>query len=453
MEHKNTISEDQGDINSSEQRRKYHEQLDEQTKYWLEQDEKYFLHQALSTPVMNVLSKTEGAYIYDLNGKKYLDMHGNGVHNAGFSNQDVIAAAMKQMQESLAFTPRRYTNIPAIEFAKKLTEVSPEGLDRVLFCPGGSEAIEMAVMLAKQITGKWKTISYWDAYHGTGFQASSIGGQAHFMKGNGPMVPGALRIEFPNYYRNPWGWTDRDRIDEEYLRQLKILIKNEPDIAAIIAEPISATPVVPSENYWQEVRNICDKEGIFLIFDEIIEGLGRTGKLFATEHYVTPDVLVLGKSLGGGLVPFAGILTKSEYNILQDRSIGHFTHEKNPLAAAIGKATIEYIEQHKLVENAATLGEYLMQQFHELKEELPVIGNIAGRGFHIGVELVTDRKTKERAFELAEKVMYRCMEMGLAFKIIEGNIITLRPSLVLSKDDCDFIIQTIKTAILKELRN
>ncbi len=94
-----------------------------------------------------------------------------------------------------------------------------------------------------------------------------------------------------------------------------------------------------------------------------------------------------------------------------------------------------------------------MQQFHELKEELPVIGNIAGRGFHIGVELVTDRKTKERAFELAEKVMYRCMEMGLAFKIIEGNIITLRPSLVLSKDDCDFIIQTIKTAILKELRN
>ncbi|AXE20990.1 aspartate aminotransferase family protein [Runella rosea] len=452
MSPENLISEDQGDINSSEQRHLYTQSLDAQTLHWLEEDAKYFFHQALSTPVMNVLSKTEGAYIYDLNGKKYLDMHGNGVHNAGFNNPAVVEAMIRQMSEALAFTPRRYTNIPAIQLAKKLTEITPAGLDRVLFCPGGSEAIEMAVMLAKQITGKWKTISFWDAYHGTGFQSGAVSGQAHFLKGNGPMVPGALHAEFPNYYRNPWKWDDTDAIDEEYLRQIKLIIRNEPDIAAIVAEPISSTPVVPSQNYWQEIRSLCDREGIFLIFDEIIEGLGRTGKMFASEHYVTPDVLVLGKSLGGGMVPFAGIVSKSEYNVLQDSSIGHFTHEKNPLCCAAGLAEIEFIEEHRLVENAATKGEYLMNAFREMQEKYPLIGNVAGKGFHIGIDLVKDRKTKERAYEEAERIMYRCMERGLAFKIIEGNVITLRPSLILTQDQCDFIIDTIEEALREETK-
>lgn len=231
-------TEDQGDINTTEERKKFREELDGSIQHWLEEDAKYFFHQALSTPVMNVLSKTEGAYLYDLQGKKYLDMHGNGVHNAGFSNPYVVEAMKKQLEDSLCFTPRRYTNIPAIQLAKKLTEITPEGLDRVLFCPGGSEAIEMAVMLAKQITGKWKTISFWESYHGTGYQAASVGSQEHFTVGNGPMVPGAMHVEFPNYYRNPWGYTETDAIDDEYLRQIKTILRHNPDVAAIIAEPI-----------------------------------------------------------------------------------------------------------------------------------------------------------------------------------------------------------------------
>ena len=410
-------------------------------------DSRYFLHQALSTPVMNVLSKTEGPYIVDLNGKKYLDLHGNGVHNAGFSNPSIIEAVKKQLDANLAFTPRRYTNIPAIKFAKKIIEITPEGLDRVLFCPGGSEAIEMAVMLAKQITGKWKTISYWDSYHGNGFQASSVGGEEHFTVGNGPMVPGAFHVEFPNYFRNPWGFSDQGKIDQEYLRQIKNIITHNPDIAAIIAEPISATPVVPSTTYWQEIQYLCQKYNIFLIFDEIIEGFGRTGKMFASEYFVTPDVLVLGKSLGGGVVPFAGIVTKDKYNTLSHRSIGHFTHEKNPLCAAAGLAEIEYIEENDLVENAHKLGNYLMERLRELKNIYPLIGNIAGKGFHIGIDLVKNRETKERAVEEAEQIMYSCLEQGVAFKIIEGNVITMRPSLVIDKDDCDLIIESLKNAL------
>lgn len=443
------ISREQGDINQSEWRETYTNGLSSKTRYWLDEDARYFLHQALSTPVMNVLRKTEGAWIEDLDGKRYLDLHGNGVHNAGFSNQAVIAAVMQQLNDSLAFTPRRYTNIPAIELAKKLISITPAELQRVLFCPGGSEAIEMAVALAKHITGKWKTISYWDSYHGNGFQSSSLGGEEHFSTGLGPMIPGAFHIEFPNYYRNPWDLDDEEKIDALYIRELLIILERNPDIAALVAEPISSTPVVPSASYWQQVREICDSFGIFLIFDEIIEGFGRTGKWFACEHFVTPDVLVLGKSLGGGILPFAGIATKEKYNVLQHRSIGHFTHEKNPLCAAAGLATINYIETNNLVENAQTLGAYLYEQLLLLQERFPVIGNVAGRGLHIGIDLVIDRKTKERAITYAERIMYDCLTLGVSLKIIEGNILTLRPSLVITKDECDLIISVLSTAFAR----
>ena len=444
-----TISKEQGDTNTGSLRAQYVDGLNEETRHWLEEDAKYFLHQALSTPVMNVLSKTEGAWIEDLQGRRYLDLHGNGVHNAGFSNAEVIAAVQRQLQDKLAFTPRRYTNIPVIELAKKLVAITPAELTRVLFCPGGSEAIEMAVALAKHVTGRWKTISYWDSYHGNGFQSSSIGGEEHFSIGMGPMMPGAFHIEFPNYYRNPWGLEDEEAIDEQYLRQLKVILQRNPDIAAIVAEPISSTPVVPSQSYWQQIREICDAHGIFLIFDEIIEGLGRTGKWFACEHYVTPDVLVLGKSLGGGLLPLAGIVTKEKHNVLQHRSIGHFTHEKNPLSATAGLAAINYIESHELVKNAAALGDYLIEKLLELKRRFPVIGNVAGKGMHLGIDLVKDMVTKERATLYAEQIMYDCLEQGVAFKVIEGNILTLRPSLVITKDECDLIVHSLSTAFAR----
>jgi 4-aminobutyrate aminotransferase len=443
------ISLEQGDINQSELRNKYQQQLSSQTKKLIEEDAALFLHQALSTPVMNALSKTEGAFIFDMDGKAYLDLHGNGVHNAGFSNPYVIEKVIAQLKNLLAFTPRRYTNNPAIDLAKKLISIAPAALNRVLFCPGGSEAIEMAVMLAKQITGKWKTISFWDSYHGTGFQAAAVGGEEHFSVGNGPMVPGSFHVEFPNYYRNPWGLKNTDDIDEEYLRQIKIILHRHPDMAALIAEPISATPVVPSKHYWNEVQGLCKQYGMFLIFDEIIEGFGRTGKMFASEHYVTPDVLVLGKTLGGGLMPFAGILTKEEYNVLQHRSIGHFTHEKNPLCCTAGLATIEYIEENNLVENSAKLGDYLMDQLKALGEIYPIVGNVAGKGLHIGVDLVKNKTTKERAIKEAEAIMYDCMQQGVAFKIIEGNIVTMRPSLIITKNHCDMIITALKNAFEK----
>jgi 4-aminobutyrate aminotransferase len=400
---------EQGDINTTANRRKYWKRnLSETAKKWFEEDTQYFLHQSLSTPVLNVLSKAQGIYLEDLDGKQYIDMHGNGVHNAGFNNAEVIKALKKQLDAGMSFCPRRYTNIPAIALAKKLAEIAPGDLCRSLFCPGGSEAIEMAIMLAKLITGHFKTISYWDSYHGTGMGAASVGGEEHFRGGLGPMMPGALHVEFPNYYRNPWGFDNQDDVDTECLRQIEVILQREPEMAAIIGEPISATPMVPTQRYWQGVKKLCEEFGALLIFDEIIEGFGRTGKMFASEYYVTPDVLVLGKSLGGGLVPFAGIVTYDRYNTLQHRSIGHYTHEKNALCA---------------------------------------IGDVTGVGLHIGIDLVKDPKTKERAVDEAEIIMFKCLEKGLSFKTIEGNVITLRPALVITQEEIDRALGILEGAL------
>jgi 4-aminobutyrate aminotransferase len=305
----------------------------------------------------------------------------------------------------------------------------------------------MALMLARQITGRFKTISFWDSFHGAGLGAASVGGEEHFSAGFGPMVPGAFRVEFPNYYRNPWGFESEEEVDAECLRQIELVLRREPEMAAVIGEPISATPVVPSQRFWEGVKSLCESYGALLIFDEIIEGLGRTGKLFACKHFVTPDILVLGKSLGGGLLPFAGIVTHAKYNVCQHRSVGHYTHEKNALCCAAALAEIDYILDKKLHKKAADLGDYTLKRLNQLKEKHPMIGHVAGLGLHLGIDLVRSQKTKERAVDEAEIIMFKCLERGLSAKTIEGNVLTLRPALVITQQEMDQAIDIIDEVI------
>jgi 4-aminobutyrate aminotransferase len=205
--------------------------------------------------------------------------------------------------------------------------------------------------------------------------------------------------------------------------------------------------MVPSPGYWQGVKKLCEDYGALLIFDEIIEGFGRTGKMFASEYYVAPDVLVLGKSLGGGLLPFAGIVTHEKYNTCPHRSIGHYTHEKNALCAAAALAEIDYLEKHKLCDHAAELGRYTLKRLNAMKAKHPLIGNVTGVGLHIGIDLVTNSKTKARAVDEAEIIMFKCLEKGLSFKTIEGNVITLRPALVITQEEMDRALDILEAVI------
>ncbi|WNJ20114.1 aspartate aminotransferase family protein [Pontibacter sp. G13] len=419
----------------------------ERVQALLNRDAQVFYHQSLSTPVFNTVTGVDGAYLIDGHGRRLLDLHGNGVHTVGYHHPRVLSAMKAQLESGLSFAPRRFTNDPAVQLAEKMVDITPDGLERVLFCPGGSEAIEMAVMLAKHVSGRWKTISYAGTFHGAGFQAISIGADPHFQEGLGPMMPGALHLELPDYYRNPWGFEDQDQIDEAYLQQARAQIAANPDVAAWITEPIFYNSTVPTKTYWQRVQQICQDHGIKLIFDEIYTAFGRTGKMFACEHFVTPDMLVVGKGFGGGVVPFAGIIGRQELNVLQHRSIGHFTHEKSPICSAVAKAVIHTVEEEKLVEHAARLGTYFREELLALQEEFSLIGQVTGLGLNLALDLVKDRKTKERATEAAHHVMNSCLQRGVSFKLIQGNILNLKPALIITRDEIDQIVDAIRAGL------
>ncbi len=436
-------------VNQGENNRFLFNELQESdfTRDLLARDAQVFYHQTLSSPVFNTVVKAEGAYLYDGAGNQYLDLHGNGVHTVGYNNPDLIQAIKDQIDAALTFAPRRFTNLPAVELAEKLASLAPDTLNRVLFCPGGSEAIEMATMLAKHYTGKWKTLSYYGTFHGAGFQAVSIGADPHFRAGLGPMMPGAIHLELPDYYRNPWGWTDQQQIDDEYIRQLKVQLEFNSEIAALITEPIFYNSTVPTRYYWEQVKQLCTEHGILLIFDEIYTAFGRTGKMFAAEHFVTPDIIVVGKGFGGGIVPFAGIIGREDLNILEHKSIGHYTHEKSPFCAAVAKAMIDYVENNQLVTYAASMGAHFRAGLEALQAEFERVGNVSGLGMNLSLDLVLDRKTKVRAFDQAQALMNFCMNRGISFKLIQGNILNLKPALVVTKSEIDFVLETLRAGL------
>ena len=433
----------EGDINQSVLREKWETRHDTETKEWLDADAKYFLHQSLSTPCLDIVEKSAGASFTRLNGETFLDFHGNSAHQVGFGNPYVIEAIKNQLDE-LSFCTRRYTNRPAVRLARKLVESTGNKLQKILFAPGGSLAVDMALKLARVVTGKHKVISFWDSFHGASLDAISAGGEAIFRKKMGPTMPGVERIPPPNVYRGILG---DDAM--KYADYLEYVIEKEGDIGALLAEPIRNTDViVPPKAFWQRVREICDKHNIMLIFDEIPNGLGRTGQMYAWQHYdVVPDIMCLGKGLGGCIIPLAAIVTKDEYDVAPEISLGHYTHEKNPVACTAGLAAINYIENENLLEKVRENQKYILNRLSDLQHRFEIIGDVRGLGLIWGIELVKDRKTKEKAGEEAEQLMYACMRDGLSFKVSSGNIIQFLPPLTISRDELNRAIEILESNI------
>ena len=389
----------------------------------------------MSTPCLNVLKSAHGAWIEDIDGRRYLDFHGNNVHQVGFGHPRVIAAIMEQTQR-LSFCTRRYTCEPAIALASKLAEVAPGGLKRVLFAPGGTTAIGMALKLARVATGRFKFVSMWDSFHGASLDAISVGGEADFRQGIGPLLPGCEHVPPPDNRHCPFRCGSACNLTcADYV---EYVLEKEGDVAAVIAETVRCTPFIPPADYWTRIRRACDRHGTLLILDEIPIGLGRTGRLFACEHYgVVPDMLVLGKGLGGGIMPLAALLAREGLNVAADKALGHYTHEKNPVACAAGLATLEVIRQENLVESARRLGDYALGRLREMASRHPLMGDVRGLGLLLGVELLRDRATLERATDEAESVMYAALARGLNFKITMGNILTLTPALIITRAEMD----------------
>ena len=433
----------EGDLNISPRRKEWaREYIDPETERWLDEDAKYFLHQSLSTPCLNVLSHCDGIYIEDLQGRRYMDFHGNNVHQVGFGNRRVIEAIKAQMDE-LPFCTRRYTNIPAITLAKKLAELAPGDLNRVLFAPGGTVAIGMALKLARAATGRFKTISMWDSFHGASLDAISIGGEAIFRSGMGPLLPGTEHVPPPDPVHCPWECGNECNL--KCARYLEYVLEKEGDVGAVIAETVRSTPYIPPPEYWKTIRAACDRHGALLILDEVTTFLGRTGKMFACENYgIVPDMLVIGKGLGGGIFPLAAMIAREGLNVAPGRSLGHYTHEKNPVACAAGLATIECMQDEGLIENAKEIGGYALGRLRSMMDRHEIIGNVRGLGLIIGVEVVRNRETRERATDEAEQIMYSALAKGLSFKLSMGNILTLTPPLTITKAEMDKALDVLE---------
>lgn len=439
----------EGDVNTTPARQAWNASMDdERTQALLKRDSEVFLHQAMSTPCLDTLEAAEGIYIQDATGKKYIDFHGNNVHQLGYGHPHVIKRVQEQIAK-LPFSPRRFTNETAIKCAEKLTQICGGELNRVLFAPGGTSAVGMALKLARHITGNYKVVSLWDSFHGASLDAISVGGEACFRQGMGPLMAGVERIPPAVSYRGAFPVADGS--DVHYADYLEYVIEKEGGVGAFIAEAVRNTDVqVPSKAYWKRIREICDKHNVMLIIDDIPNGMGRSGEWFTYQAYdIEPDMLCIGKGLGGGLVPIAAMVTKDKYNTAEQISMGHYTHEKSPIGCAAALATMEAIEQDGLLDKAKADSQFMREKLLEMKAKYPVIGDVRGIGMLWGIELVTDHESKARAYDEAEAVLYQCLNNGVSFKVSQGNVIQLSPPLIITRAQLTEALAIFEEAIAK----
>ncbi|MEL7639234.1 MAG: aspartate aminotransferase family protein [Solidesulfovibrio sp.] len=438
----------EGDANASPRRAAWRAGLSEKTRKLLDRDEKAFLRQSLSTPCLDALTGCRGSTLTTLDGRELLDFHGNSLHQAGHAHPEIVAAIKAQL-DAMAFCPRRFTNEPAVRLAEELVALAPGRLRKVLFAPGGTLAVGMALKIARLATGRFKTVSMWDAFHGASLDACSVGGEALFRSRIGPLLPGGEHVPPPDPYRcvlNPRGC---DGCGLACARYLEYVLEKEGDVGAVVAEPLRCTTVnIPPPGYWPAVRAACDRHGALLILDETATCLGRTGRVFACQHFgADPDLLVCGKGLGGGIMPLAAVLADPALDVGAAVALGHYTHEKNPTACAAGLAMLGILARDDLPGRAARLGTKALARLTGLAARFPCVGEARGLGLSLAVELVRDRRTKEKASDEADAVLYQCLEAGLAFKTSHGNVLTLTPPLTISETDLDRALDILEGAL------
>lgn len=435
----------EGDINTTPMRKKWmDESSNNELKVLLKRDADIFLHQSLSSPCMDVLKTAKAHQITSVSNHKYLDFHGNNVHQIGYGHEHVIQRVSSQMQ-TLPFSPRRFTNEIAIECAEKLTEIA--NMDRVLFAPGGTSVIGIALKLARIVTGKHKVVSLWDSFHGASMDAISIGGEACFRDGLGPLIPGVERIPPAVSYRGAFPHPPDS--DVQYADYLDYVAEKEGGIGVFIAEAVRNTDVqVPSKAYWKRIREICDKHSIMLIIDDIPNGMGRSGHWFTHQAFdIEPDILCIGKGLGAGIIPIAAMLTHEKYNVAQSISLGHYTHEKSPLGCAAALGLIEVIENEYLLPKVQQDEKWMRDTLERLKQRYSIIGDVRGIGLLWGVELVQSHDHKERACSETEDLMYYCLSHGLSFKISQGNVLQLSPPLNIERGELSLAINILEVGL------
>ncbi|MCW4050262.1 MAG: aspartate aminotransferase family protein [Candidatus Bathyarchaeota archaeon] len=420
-----------------------------------------------------VMTKGEGVYMWDAKGKKYLDFISQlyNVH-IGMGNKVPIEAAKKQLDD-LAYASPSYYNEPQIKLAKKLAKITPGDLCQTFFGNSGTEANEVAIKLAQLYREAPKIISFWDAYHGSTYAMVSVGGSARNRQSKGLSIFEDFKhIASPYCYRCPYKKTypECELFCAEFLKYT-IEKEGENSVAAFMAEPICswAGQVVPPDGYWKRIREICDEKGILMIFDEVMTGFARTGKMFATEHWdVVPDIETYAKGITCGYVPLgACVVNKKLADHFNEKGFPHsYTYSGHSVACATALAVIDYYQKEKLAENSAKMGAYMIDELRGMMERVHIVGDVRGLGLFMGVELVKDRESKDSLVpkELSaddkkdpEKnpMQYftdKIKENGLILGSSWGtSILRMMPALVITKDQVDEGLQVLEQTLTETM--
>lgn len=413
----------------------------------------------------------EGIYLFDENGKRYIDgSSGAMVSNIGHSNPRVLKKIKAQMDKATFGYRLHFRTHPSEDLAAKTVSMMPEGLDRVFFVSGGSEAVESAVKLARQYAltqgegTRYKVISRFPSYHGCTFGALDLTGYDPLREPFAPMMTGMPKIAAPATY------LDRDNLTEEqrglkYAEMLrdKIIAEGPESVLAFVMEPIggaSTGALVAPDSYYGRIQEICKEFGVLLIYDEVMTGAGRTGKFLAAEHWgITPDIVAMSKGFGAGYAPLGAIVAGARLvePILNAGGFLHgFTYAGNPLACSAGLAVLEEMEDQGLIENAARMGDVLMRELRALMDVYPFIGDVRGKGLLTAFEFVADRETMaplppkleaharlvELAYERGLIIYSRRTRGGTA-----GDHFLIAPPLIITEDQIGEMMAILRDAL------
>ncbi len=425
-----------------------------------------------------VMVRGQGVYLYDASGREYLDAVGGiSVVNVGHGVPEIIAA-MREQAEKVAFVHGgSFANQAAGALCEELAAWAPPGMGKIVLLSGGSEATETAMKLARQYhlergrPRKYRIVSRWTSYHGNTIGALSMSGRTAWRRDFTPYLLNFPKVQPPYCYRCPYlashpacGVACADELERV------ITLEGADDIAAFIAEPVigtSAAGVTPPPEYYPRIREICDRNDILFIADEVITGIGRTGKNFGIQHWgVVPDMITTAKALSSGYVPLAAV-------ILHDRVYGAiaqgsgqmtqgFTYSGHPLSASVGLAVLKYLKAHQLVAQAGRIGAVLLRRLEELKR-FPIVGDARGTGLILGLEFVADQASK-RPFPPELGVTRRIVEATLAEGVMvvpgmsgmidgrAGDHIQISPPYIFSEEHVERLVRALSVAIEKVMR-
>lgn len=422
------------------------------------EDKKYFSKAGRVPYYQLVIDHAHGSTVWDVDGKEYLDMLSSaGALNTGHTHEKVVEAIITQTKKMIHYTPAYMYHEPLVKLSKKLTEITPGTFaKKVIFGLSGSDANDALIKFARAYTGRQNIISFINAYHGSTYGSLSMTPIAPNMRRKiGPLLPGMYQFPFGDVYRGMYGGSEPNTA-EEVLAPIKQAFESylpADEVAAVVIEPIQGDGgiLVPSKEFMQGLYALCKEHGILFCVDEVQQGMGRTGKWFSIEHFdIEPDLIAIGKSIASGL-PLSALVGKAEIMDSLAAPAHVFTTAGNPVSCEASLATIDVIENEKLIDGARTKGEFVMKRISQWEEKYPIVGQTRGIGLSIGIDIVKDKASKEKDALSALKICNRCFEKGVIITTIAKSVLRFQPPLVITEEELTHALDVIEKSIIELL--